>query len=126
VAPFSAVRSRPPLSRRVGSTPAARPGSRLLPRLTALRAFAALAVFVFHLHAHHVASLPWGISAIGGAGVAFFFVLSGFVLAWGTPPGLPARTFYRRRFAGDGASRRRSPMPSRCRRGPSGTRSPTG
>ncbi|SFT33809.1 Peptidoglycan/LPS O-acetylase OafA/YrhL, contains acyltransferase and SGNH-hydrolase domains [Geodermatophilus amargosae] len=31
--------------------------------------------------------------------MAFFFVLSGFVLAWGTRPDLPARTFWRRRFA---------------------------
>ncbi len=71
----------------------------MLPRLTALRAFAALAVFVFHLHSEDVASLPWSIAAVGGTGVAFFFVLSGFVLAWGTEPNLRARTFYRRRFA---------------------------
>jgi len=64
-----------------------------------MRAFAAVVVYVFHLHAHDVASLPWGISQIGGVGVAFFFVLSGFVLAWGTDPDLRARTFYRRRFA---------------------------
>ncbi|ROR91378.1 acyltransferase family protein [Nocardioides aurantiacus] len=75
-----------------------RPG-RLLPRLTSLRAPAAVAVYVVHLEAHGVASLPWGVSAVGGTGVAFFFVLSGFVLAWGTRPGLPARTFYRRRLA---------------------------
>jgi peptidoglycan/LPS O-acetylase OafA/YrhL len=31
--------------------------------------------------------------------VAFFFVLSGFVLAWGTRPDLSPRTFWRRRFA---------------------------
>ncbi|MGY1745237.1 acyltransferase family protein [Blastococcus sp. SYSU D00695] len=76
---------------------ARRPG--LLPRLTGLRAFAALAVFVVHLDAHDVAALPWGVSEVGGTGVGFFFVLSGFVLAWGTEPRLPARTFYRRRLA---------------------------
>ncbi|MGY1735364.1 acyltransferase family protein [Geodermatophilus sp. SYSU D00684] len=86
-------------SRRAAAVTPAGPTSRLLPRLTALRAFAALVVFLFHLHWHDIASLPFGVSAIGGTGVAFFFVLSGFVLAWGTAPDLPARTFYRRRFA---------------------------
>jgi peptidoglycan/LPS O-acetylase OafA/YrhL len=71
----------------------------LLRRLTAMRAFAALAVFIIHLDLHDVAALPWGLSRVGGLGVAFFFVLSGFVLAWGTEPNLQARTFYRRRFA---------------------------
>lgn len=81
------------------TAPVEETAGRLLPRLTSLRAIAALAVFVVHLEAHDVASLPWGLSSVGGTGVAFFFVLSGFVLAWGTRPGLPARTFYRRRFA---------------------------
>lgn len=70
-----------------------------LRRLTGLRAFAALAVFLVHLEHYHVASLPWGVSGLGGLGVAFFFVLSGFVLAWGTGPEVTPRTFYRRRFA---------------------------
>ncbi len=69
-----------------------------LPRLTGLRAFAALAVFGFHV------SSRWGIfhlplAYLGYTGVAMFFVLSGFVLAWSTRPGTRARTFYRRRFA---------------------------
>ena len=68
-------------SRRGAASTAGDATRRLLPRLTSLRAFAALAVFVFHLHAEDVASLPWGIARIGGTGVAFFFVLSGFVLA---------------------------------------------
>ena len=71
----------------------------VLPRLTGLRAFAALAVFVFHLHHWEVIVLPQGIALVGATGVAFFFVLSGFVLAWGTKPGLRVGTFYRRRFA---------------------------
>lgn len=71
----------------------------LLRRLTSLRAFAALAVFVVHLDAHQIIAVPWGLANLGGLGVAFFFVLSGFVLAWGTDPNLSARTFYRRRFA---------------------------
>ncbi len=69
-----------------------------LPRLTGLRAFAALAVFGFHV------SSRWGVfhiplAYLGYTGVAMFFVLSGFVLAWSTKPGTRARTFYRRRFA---------------------------
>jgi len=37
--------------------------------------------------------------SLGYIGVAFFFTLSGFVLAWGTEPSLRARVFYRRRIA---------------------------
>jgi peptidoglycan/LPS O-acetylase OafA/YrhL len=71
----------------------------MLPRLTSLRAFAALAVVLNHLSTWGVVSLPGQLSQLGYVGVAFFFVLSGFVLAWGTQPGLPPRRFYRRRFA---------------------------
>ncbi len=74
-------------------------GVGLLPRLTSLRFFAAAAVFVFHLDLWEVAPLPWDLASSGYVGVGLFFLLSGFVLAWGTRPGLPARTFYRRRFA---------------------------
>lgn len=35
----------------------------------------------------------------GRSGVTFFFVLSGFLLAWSARPGDRARSFYRRRFA---------------------------
>src|SRR5689334_18293101 len=35
----------------------------------------------------------------GDYGVAFFFVLSGFVLTWSMRPGVARRTFYWRRFA---------------------------
>ena len=71
----------------------------MLPRLTSLRIFGALAVFVFHIGTWRVAPLPEASYTLGYVGVAFFFVLSGFVLAWGTRPGLPAGTFWRRRFA---------------------------
>ncbi|MDF8263354.1 acyltransferase family protein [Luteipulveratus flavus] len=70
---------------------------RALPSLTSLRAFAAAAVLVFHLMLFGVLDLP--ASSIGYTGVGFFFVLSGFVLTWGTAPGTSARRFYRRRFA---------------------------
>lgn len=70
-----------------------------LPRLTSLRIFAAGVVVVFHLNQWQVAALPGSLSELGFVGVAFFFVLSGFVLAWGTNPALPSRRFYRNRFA---------------------------
>ena len=69
-------------------------GAPRLHSLTGLRWFAALAVFVSHAH--------WigerGV-ALGAAGVSFFFVLSGFVLVWSSPPGDTAARFYRRRLA---------------------------
>ncbi|SDP69497.1 Peptidoglycan/LPS O-acetylase OafA/YrhL, contains acyltransferase and SGNH-hydrolase domains [Klenkia soli] len=71
----------------------------LLPRLTSLRIVAALAVAVFHLQGRDVVAIPGALADSWYVGVAFFFVLSGFVLAWGTRPGLPAGTFWRRRFA---------------------------
>ncbi|MGY1752141.1 acyltransferase family protein [Blastococcus sp. SYSU D01042] len=72
-----------------------RPGA--LPRLTSLRIFAALVVVAFHLSVWQVLYIP-GVASLGYVGVGFFFMLSGLVLAWGTSK-LPARTFYRRRFA---------------------------
>ena len=68
-----------------------------LRRLTSLRWFAAFAVFASHvgLHRQH---LNWLVPA-GPIGVCFFFILSGFVLAWSSPAGDTARSFYRRRFA---------------------------
>ena len=42
-------------------------------------------------------SSPW--TRQGATGVSFFFVLSGFVLAWSARPGDSAGAFYRRRFA---------------------------
>ena len=70
-----------------------------LPRLTSLRAFAALAVFGYHCGLY----LNWTFGrrafGTGYAGVSFFFILSGFVLAWSTPEGRSPLNFYRRRFA---------------------------
>ncbi|GAA4993883.1 acyltransferase [Yinghuangia aomiensis] len=67
--------------------------------LTGLRWFAALAVFAFHVSDR--APLPhlYEVSQYGDAGVAFFFVLSGFVLTWSYSPSVPLATFYWRRFA---------------------------
>ena len=66
-----------------------------LPGLTSLRAFAALLVFGYHLGS----AAPLRVFGIGYVGVAFFFVLSGFVLTWGTDPGRSRSRFYLRRFA---------------------------
>ncbi len=69
--------------------------ARDLPGLTSLRAFAALLVFCYHVGA----GMPVGPFAGGYTGVAFFFVLSGFVLTWGTDPTSSPSKFYVRRFA---------------------------
>lgn len=70
-----------------------------LPRLTAMRCFGALAVLIFHLNRWDILSANPRLSQVGYAGVAFFFVLSGLVLGWGTREGVATLTFYRRRIA---------------------------
>ncbi|MEV4508562.1 acyltransferase family protein, partial [Dactylosporangium sp. NPDC049525] len=81
-----------------------------LPSLTGLRWAAALIVFGQHLleqyynpqlvAAKPVRSAVWAALAHGGGlGVSFFFVLSGFVLAWSARPGERAGTFWWRRFS---------------------------
>ena len=72
-----------------------------LPSLTGLRFWAALLVVAYHLSREYrrlplVSPLVW----YGRDGVTFFFVLSGFVLAWSYAGArVPALTFYRRRLA---------------------------
>ena len=96
--------------------PASPPHRRLpaLPSLTGLRFFAALAVFFFHTglsnspippnapinpFASHFAAHWYEqvFTKAGYLGVSFFFVLSGFVIAWASRPGEPVRAFLRRR-----------------------------
>lgn len=68
--------------------------------LTSLRFYAALTVLLFHMarffdplaEAKHIVGL-------GYTGVGFFFILSGFVLAWSRKPDDTAGMFYWRRFA---------------------------
>lgn len=84
--------------------PAQRSGTGTVPRprldsLTGLRWWAAFGVFIFHMRIF--APVP-GLSAVapfGNYGVAFFFILSGFVLTWSARPGTTVRNFYWRRFA---------------------------
>lgn len=64
-----------------------------LPSLTSLRWFAATAVFLRH------ASIQAHIGTQGATGVSFFFILSGFVLAWSFRPHQSARHFFARRVA---------------------------
>ncbi len=75
---------------------------RNLPSLTSLRWFAASAVFLVHsgylLDNTRVAGVAHRICAQGPTGVSFFFILSGFVLAYSNSGG-DSRGFYRKRFA---------------------------
>jgi peptidoglycan/LPS O-acetylase OafA/YrhL len=69
----------------------------VLPRLTSTRALAAVAVFFAHLDKYDILhGLP---VTFAYSLLAYFFVLSGFVLTWSTAPGTPKRTYYLRRFA---------------------------
>ncbi|MEY9849103.1 acyltransferase family protein [Streptacidiphilus sp. MAP5-3] len=95
------------LSATSSAAPSTRPstgsvGSGRRPRLdslTGLRWFAALAVFAFHTNQMGRVPKLQIPASYGDAGVAFFFILSGFVLAWSFSPDTPARVFYWRRFA---------------------------
>lgn len=76
-----------------------------LPSLTGMRFVAALLVFFCHATFQSfygtrgpAASLESPATAAGWLGVAFFFVLSGFVLTWSARPGDTARHFWRRRI----------------------------
>ncbi|MFC9773194.1 MULTISPECIES: acyltransferase family protein [unclassified Pseudarthrobacter] len=73
---------------------------RRLASLTGLRFFAALAVVMYHLHLY-VPPLADSLSVFGYGftGVSFFFVLSGFVLAWSQRQHGSARSFYWHRIA---------------------------
>jgi len=65
-----------------------------------LRFFAAVAVFLHHATAYQ-ASPAWAgfITNAGDNGVSFFFILSGFVLAWSARDGDTVGRFYQRRAA---------------------------
>ncbi|MFF8867299.1 acyltransferase family protein [Streptomyces sp. NPDC015139] len=76
-----------------------------LPSLTGMRFIAAALVFFFHANYEGFFADPDSASVMksvfyegGWAGVGFFFVLSGFVLAWSARPDDTAPAFFRRRF----------------------------
>jgi peptidoglycan/LPS O-acetylase OafA/YrhL len=79
-------------------------GPSTLPSLTGLRWSAALLVFLYHISVvqyfggHSAMLADWAFDA-GNVGVSFFFVLSGFVLAWSAPPTSRTVRFWRKRFA---------------------------
>ncbi|PFG44213.1 peptidoglycan/LPS O-acetylase OafA/YrhL [Isoptericola jiangsuensis] len=72
-------------------------GRPVLPSLTSWRAVAAFAVFLFHLDLFGLLTVPG--ASVGYLGVTFFFVLSGFVLTWGSRPGATPADFFVHRVA---------------------------
>ena len=78
--------------------PAATAEVRNLPILTSFRWYAALCVFLYHYlqWTDFILLRPLG---FGYVGVSFFFVLSGFVLAWSHRRDVPAVRFWANRFA---------------------------
>lgn len=70
-----------------------------LPRLTSLRALAAGAVFLYHFARTYEWMPAQALWANGFAGVAFFFILSGFVLTWSAGRTVSAPDFWLRRVS---------------------------
>lgn len=87
--------------------PAVRPPSHVgtpLPSLTGMRWCAAFVVFAYHVRNFEYFGGETGrivdwIFGSGTVGVSFFFILSGFILAWSHRPGQGAVGFWRRRLA---------------------------
>ncbi|TSE14732.1 acyltransferase [Arthrobacter sp. KBS0703] len=69
-----------------------------LDSLTGLRFLAAILVVSYHASVTLVPEM-FPLVSVGQTGVTFFFVLSGFVLAWSMKPNTPKAQFYWRRFA---------------------------
>jgi len=87
---------------RASEAPLGAPRRVRLDSLTGLRFFAAGIVFLHHGFELTTGTLREALQALfsqGRAGVSFFFLLSGFVLAWSMKPGDTAVSFWRRRVA---------------------------
>lgn len=65
--------------------------------LTGLRFIAAIVVVLYHTSVQLLPEMKPAVS-MGQTGVAFFFALSGFILAWSQNLATPKRVFYWRRF----------------------------
>lgn len=70
-----------------------------LDSLTGMRFLAALLVVLSHATKNFLPSGVADFFSLGGVGVSFFFVLSGFVLTWSRKDDQRAGSFYRNRFA---------------------------
>lgn len=70
-----------------------------LESLTGLRWWAAFGIFFAHINVFLPIPGAKGLFGLGVGGVTFFFILSGFVLAWTANEGDTASWFYARRFA---------------------------
>jgi len=93
-----------PLSPPTAKTPGPLDRVRTLPSLTGLRWATAMLIFGHHLMAVNyfggTAGDIWGfLFEAGKTGVTLFFILSGFVLAWGFKPQQSARSFWWHRIA---------------------------
>ena len=82
-------------------------GKSRLPSLTGMRWLAALLIFCLHIQSESNFFLPdsttqdvlGNVLAAGRSGVSFFYILSGFVLAWSARPTDTKAAFWRRRFS---------------------------
>lgn len=93
-----------PLSPPMASNPGPLDRVRTLPSLTGLRWATAMLIFGHHIMAVEYfggnAGVVWGVLfQAGKTGVTLFFILSGFVLAWGYKPQQSARSFWWHRIA---------------------------
>lgn len=75
------------------------PGRPRLDSLTGLRWWAAFGVFLYHMQNFAPVPVLSQFAPYGNSGVAFFFVLSGFVLSYSAKETTTTRNFYWRRFA---------------------------